>query len=244
MREIIEEYREKHSGLGLERFHFSGEGPVYQQLREFAQTPSLFSSKRLAVITGELAAAGDLGGFLQSLITKDDLICLISTTELPGADFNFLLKNPVLHQEFKELKGKQLAAFIKTEVKTRNIKLSPRLLNNLAEAHGADTWAIVTELDKWQLSNNQSRVELSSAPPANFQPVDNSFDLIRRLRARELGDRLGSLEILFKMEDPAKIFNLLAYQWGIEKKAMADYDVAVKSGKLDYETALVDLLLT
>jgi len=45
--------------------------------------------------------------------------------------------------------------------------------------------------------------------------------------------------------DPAaKIFNILAAQAGEKIPRMADYDIAVKSGKLDYEEVLLDLAIS
>ena len=55
------------------------------------------------------------------------------------------------------------------------------------------------------------------------------------------------LEKLFiSSEEPAKIFNILA---GLDRlpdeliRRLADYDIAVKSGKLDYEEILLSLVL-
>jgi hypothetical protein len=45
-------------------------------------------------------------------------------------------------------------------------------------------------------------------------------------------------------DPPAKIFNILASQWQEKTPHMAEYDLAVKSGKVDYEDALVDLLIS
>ena len=46
------------------------------------------------------------------------------------------------------------------------------------------------------------------------------------------------------MNDPAaKLFNILGSQWKEKTAQMAELDFAVKSGKLEYEEALVDLIL-
>ena len=59
--------------------------------------------------------------------------------------------------------------------------------------------------------------------------------------------RLVDLEILFgHQEEPVKIFNILATSYlntVFSLQKLADYDAAIKSGKLDYEEALVDLAL-
>ena len=45
-------------------------------------------------------------------------------------------------------------------------------------------------------------------------------------------------------DPPPKIFNILAAQWQEKTPHMAAYDLAIKSGKLDYEEALTDLLIS
>jgi len=58
---------------------------------------------------------------------------------------------------------------------------------------------------------------------------------------------LVALEIILsdRKDDPARVFNSLAYRLGSEGEARlyADYDVAVKSGKLEYEEVLLELAL-
>jgi hypothetical protein len=46
------------------------------------------------------------------------------------------------------------------------------------------------------------------------------------------------------MSDPApKLFNILASQWKEKISQFARYDLAIKSGKLDYEEALLDAVI-
>jgi hypothetical protein len=64
------------------------------------------------------------------------------------------------------------------------------------------------------------------------------------LRGKEVSGRLRALETLLAQSDPAaKIFNILASQWKEKTLQIADYDFAVKSGKLEYEEAVLDLVL-
>ena len=44
-------------------------------------------------------------------------------------------------------------------------------------------------------------------------------------------------------DPPPKIFNILASQWREKTHEMAEYDFAVKSGKLEYDDALLALVL-
>ncbi|KKU34661.1 MAG: hypothetical protein UX49_C0038G0001, partial [Candidatus Wolfebacteria bacterium GW2011_GWC2_46_275] len=66
-------------------------------------------------------------------------------------------------------------------------------------------------------------------------------------RQGPVASKLTPLERLFiNQEEPAKIFNIFAKNQFIDLatvRMLADYDIAIKSGKLDYETAFVDLCL-
>ena len=63
-------------------------------------------------------------------------------------------------------------------------------------------------------------------------------------RSPDVRNRLFALETLIAIGDPpAKIFNILASQWREKTNEMAEYDFAVKSGKLEYDDALLALLL-
>jgi hypothetical protein len=65
------------------------------------------------------------------------------------------------------------------------------------------------------------------------------------LKSYDLKNRLYAFESMLALGDPAaKIFNILASQWQEKIPHMAEYDLAVKSGKVDYEEALVDLLIS
>ena len=62
-----------------------------------------------------------------------------------------------------------------------------------------------------------------------------------------IGERLIALEKLIgeRGDDPARIFNGLAYQLKNAEEAQmyADYDIAVKAGKLEYEEVLLAIAL-
>ena len=77
-------------------------------------------------------------------------------------------------------------------------------------------------------------------------PIDVFRTLGQITDTHDIGKKLLLLENLFERSgDSAMIFNFLttfARSRG-EKKMMADYDVAIKRGKLEYEEVLVDFIL-
>ena len=70
------------------------------------------------------------------------------------------------------------------------------------------------------------------------------WPLLMGVRSPDLRNRLAALERLIASGDPpAKIFNILASQWREKTHQMAEYDFAVKSGKLEYDDVLLALVL-
>ena len=72
----------------------------------------------------------------------------------------------------------------------------------------------------------------------------NYWGLLNGVKGYDVRSRLSALETLLAMNDPAaKLFNILASQWKEKIPQFAKYDAAIKSGKLEYEEALVDLVI-
>ena len=75
--------------------------------------------------------------------------------------------------------------------------------------------------------------------------VPEFFPLVQMLKSGETRSRLKALWYLLETSEPAVVFNMLAsLTSGSGKIKMADYDAAIKSGKLDYEEVLLDAILT
>jgi len=237
LKEIINKYLNKHSALTIENFDFSNqisEEAVEERLKDFISSQFLFDQSKLGIIANP-SISKNLAEILKSILTRDSIHLILESDEFLGKDFDFLLKPPVLSQSFQELSPAQMSLFIKKEAGERNLDLSPKIINYLIQAYGSDTWAIVNELDKLALGGELDYTEV----------VPDFFVLLNRLRSREVaGKKIAALTWLLENEEPAAIFNILANQVNPDFKIkMADYDVAIKSGKLGYEEALIDLLI-
>ncbi|MDP3901704.1 MAG: hypothetical protein Q8Q37_01865 [bacterium] len=232
-KEIVAKYREKHLALGIEKFDFD-EDKELDRLSDFIKSQSLFDKFKLAVTN--IGNIGDLptkplAELLKGLLETRNIIILLSCAKALPKEFKFLLKDSVISQNFEELKGSQLTALIKKEAAKRNLDLSTDDINELATINKGETWGIVNDLEKLALGGN---LESGLASP-------NFFVLINRIRQ---GD-LAALTWLMETDDPAKVFNILSsfMKSSVELKKIADYDVAIKSGKLGYEEALLKLVI-
>lgn len=221
LNEILGKYKEKHSALSVARFDFTGKEEL-SKFKDFATAQSLFDTYKFGILYGaEEAEAKELNPILESILdSKTIIIALVAEKNLHN--LTALGKKDVINQNFENLEGSALDVFVRAEAGKRGLKFSGEI--------PGDSWTIVTELDK---------MALGGSPEAVFGGY-NFFNLMRQAMR---GD-LSALTVLLEKEEPAMVFNVMASQSsGPAKIKMADYDVAIKSGKLDYPEALLDLAL-
>lgn len=258
-KEIIAEFEKKYSNLGVGLFDLSLPETA-DSLGEFLRSQSIFESKKLAIVENlfpvrKSAGDGDHGEdptedakgknkgasilFKKYLDSKSATI-LIAESKKPTKEFSFLLKAPVLFQEFEALMGSAWESFIKTEAKKQGVDLSLSSVRFLAAVFQGDSWALATELQR--LSSYQRTIDITDLNELDIAP--NYWALMNGVKSFDIRARLGALERLLGTSDHApKLFNILASQWREKTAQMATYDRAIKSGKLEYEEALVELVL-
>lgn len=252
LNEIVEEYRQRSADIRRFDFGEPENEEEFLRLKEFVSNYSIFDNKKLAVIENifSFEKTKHTVEILKDNIDNKDVVLLISEAKKPAKDFNFLLKEPILSQEFKILEQAQFEFFIRKEAEKRNLNLSNRAISFLAEVFKGDSWGVINELGKLSLLNEKN-LEINKLQEIidYFQPlVQQKFffavnGILSNLSARQ---KLINLEILFSyQEEPAKIFNFLAsLAKNIDTiRRLADYDAAIKSGKMDYEEALVEFTL-
>jgi len=247
---IIASYREKHGNLNIERFDPEENVDWLSEFSDFIRNRSIFATPKMAVLdnfdfkTARASDLKDLKRILSASLEEKDPVIMLSSLSSPPTAFGFLLKKPTESEKFGILDKEKLAVFIKKEALERGLEISGRDLKLVAEAFKTDTWAIATELDKLALFyENQP----------DSKRKKSYYELIGALKsASDPKSRLIALEFLLDdlNEEPARIFNSLPYgnffflSRGEWYKKLADYDAAVKSGKLDYAEVLVDLALS
>ncbi len=208
----------------------------------------------------------ELKAFFKAQIPLQDSVLIISEENKPPTGFDFLINEKALStelkfQEFKRLEYDQLKYFIKKEAGKYELNLSCQAINLLAESFNSDSWGLVNEIKKLSLIRadiididkikevsdyvrplvDGKNIFYSIISIINSQPFSlNGQDY------RALIGKIKNLEILFlQQEESAKIFNILASQAQSLKLAqkIADYDSLIKFGRLNYEEALLDLII-
>ena len=243
LNEIVETFRKKQSNLSRERFDLNSDDE-FLKFQIFVSNRSIFDPVRLAILDNFLTTpqAKELKEILKANHKNEDLIIILNSSNKPTG-FTTLLKPPTKVQDFPALKGLATSGFIKETAKSLGIALDASTVRTLTQTFGSDTWGIITELERITLSASEAKSIFSV-----HKPADNFFQLINTIKyGRSLKDRLVALEIILsdRKDEPAKVFNMLAYRLRSEEEAnlLADYDVAIKSGKLEYEEVLLDYAL-
>jgi DNA polymerase III delta subunit len=263
-RDLIAEFRRKRSDLALGVFDFETKEGVDDFLG-FARSGSLFEPMKLAVLDNAFemasdgkagAAAGKLAKLLEPFVADKAINILLAERDKPVKALGFLLEKPVISQKFENLEGAEWLAFAAAEAKKLGVRLAPAATQFLATVFAGNSWALATELQKlsgWQPSGaggvGASRaIDKKDLEAFDLEAAPDYWMLLNGLKSFDARVQLSTLERLFAMNDaPAKIFNILASQWkDLSKNSaaqMAEFDFAVKSGKLEYEEALVDLVI-
>lgn len=242
-REIIAEFIKKHSHLGLGAFDLGTESAA-GALTEFAHGQSIFKNAKLAVLENAFETESDrLAKLLKPFVNDKSTTILVAERDKPVKALAFLVEKPSLSQKFEALAGSEWAAFIGSEAKRIGVALAPSAAQFLGAVYEGNAWALVTELQK--LAALRPSIEKKDLDAMDLEAAPNYWALLNGMKSYDARARLYALEKLFAMNDPAaKLFNILAAQAGEKIPRMAEYDLAVKSGRLDYEEVLLDLAIS
>ncbi|HUY69464.1 MAG TPA: hypothetical protein VMU70_00330 [Candidatus Tyrphobacter sp.] len=231
---------EEKNRLKAESFDLSREKEL-DGFRNFIQSRSLFEPAKLALVenTFSIKLDKELKKILLELSEAKTPVVILSEESTPAAAYKWLLDSPVKSQAFPLLSGAELNAFVKKESAERNLALSPSAISTLIETYGSDSWGLTRELDKMALGGRLS----------NLYSRGNYFELIGALKyGREIRKRLAALEFILsaRKDDAARVFNSLAYGMSGKKDflgQLSGLDLEVKSGRLEYEEALLKAVL-
>jgi DNA polymerase III delta subunit len=242
---IIAEFSKKRSEIGLGVFDLQ-EKTGLENLGEFLKTQSIFETAKLAMLENAFELdAPKLAKLLKSFVEEKNITILIAEKDKPVKALAFLLEKPVLAQKFEQLAGAEWTAFIRAEAKKNDVALTPAAAQFLGTVYDGNTWGLITEIEKLGGFKNGGMIDKKDLDTFDFEVAPNYWGLINGLKNYEIKNRLFAFETMLAANDPpAKIFNILASQWQEKTPHMAEYDLAVKSGKVDYEEALVDLLIS
>lgn len=235
---VVEEFRKKHPGGSAQVF--GGEEGSYVKLLDFLRQNSLFEEKKLGVVQ-ELELYPELPKFWKEIAKNENTTLIIESRKIPPKS-SPLAKTEVAREEFPILSGKEWKSFVTKLAKGEKVRLSPDALNFISEIYKGDSWGAATELQKLTAVSGEISPKNLAAFGLGASP--EYWPTLNGLKSWNQKERLRALTSLNAENEPAaKTFNILAASWMEKTPQFAEYDVAVKSGKLEYEEALLDAAL-
>lgn len=244
-----EKYREKADFMEVD---LEENIDMWQGILDFMFQPSMFVASKVAVVKN--ATLIDKKEWIEKIkkVTQveNTFLILSEETKKPKKAFSFLLDKPVNFQFFEELSGSTLLVFIKKECEKRKISLEKETLSLLVsyvKTIKNRSSFVVNELEKISLARLSQPVRINDLTNiTNWTIREEMYITTRRLlQTRDQKSRLIVLnQLLAGNEDPSYIFNMIAFQTKEGPATrLADIDTDVKSGKLDYESALLKFCL-
>ncbi len=249
LNELIAQFIEKRTHLALEVVHGEEDGAL-ERAEAFWGTSSLFQDAKLLVIKQTLDTADNarFKKFLKKVSsssvsdTEATLVLSLDTKQITK-EFSFLKEKPNRTQEFSYLLGSKFTTFVQGEATLRNTTIEKDALEYLAGAFAGDSWGAIQELEKLALLKPMP-ISLAVLKNCGVQVEGDFFSYISGWFRKPVPGRLLNLEkLLASKNDPAKVFNVLAYQDSNMLRRFADYDVEIKSGRLEYDEALLELAI-
>ncbi len=236
VREIIAKYSKKYPDGVVQVVDFLNEKAL-EQLTSFIGVNSLFAKNTLIIVRSPEEGDKKLAKVLKEFHESERVIVFVISDKKLPKDFAFLYADGIgpAKAEFKGLEGMNLLKFLKADAAEKNLSVSDEQLRVIGEVYDGDTWGAVTEIER--VASGGAVAEKKTA-----------FDFIGLIRSIVGGGRLEAklkaLFVLCKYDEPAKVFNMVAaFASGRDKVRMADYDIAIKAGKFEYEEALLEYVL-
>lgn len=193
-------------------------------LSEILSSPFL-AEKRLIVVENILSISDKefLGGLIERIedkkIPESNIVIFWQSEKLSkvkeAKELEAILKKEKYVQEFVALEGSSLSAWITSEVKKRNGKISNPAISYLTQNTVGDIWFLSSLLDQLTAYAAGKEIELSQVNLFLDEKVDdNAFNMVEAVVS---GNKKQAYKLLQEQrrigEDNFKIFGLIVWQF-------------------------------
>ena len=242
---LIQGSLQKYPGLGVGEFYFGSGDKPFGEAIDFLHGQSLFSPVRLAVLENALLTepTKDFLIDLRAIASTKNANVLLIEDKKPVAKIMTALGSELKHTEFPALSGAAWSKFVRSEADARGVSLTPEALSFLASLHEGDSWWLTTELERLA-GLPEVIISLDSLASLHSEVAPDFRFAMGALSGPVRSNRLVALEKLLVREPAGKIFNVLSGWAKTKTPLFAAYDLQVKSGRLEYEEALVDFVIS
>ncbi len=222
MKEIIAEYKKKHSsGLNLK---FLGEKESLQNACDYDKQFSMFGEKRLLVAWNIFFTEKNRDDFLKEkkrFISSENIFLFYEEKDFKKSD-QFLKtiekekeKEPknVIIQKFSPLSGKSLFLWIKKEFEKEGVNIEEKAVNLLQKIGGEDLWKIKNEIEKISLYKKDISIE-DVTFMSKIGVETNIFKTVDAIGEKEREKALFLFyDHLQKGDNPLYLFSMIVYQF-------------------------------
>jgi DNA polymerase III delta subunit len=241
-RVLIDQFTGKYGAMGLQRFDATDEDDL-RGFRGALNVASLFSPRRMLTLANALEAPNALLKEVIARAAESKTFHVLLND--PGKTITkaqaFLAKPPVTVEAFPYLEGAAWKKFVDKTAEQEGIVLPKELAARLADTYEADTWGLVTEVQTLALYVKPAN-DLHTAAPLEL--TGNFWEQMGALRNPVRAKRLAQLERMLAIGEPEpKLFAMLSYQSKTMLPEAAALDRKIKIGKLDYDDALLALVI-
>jgi len=235
-KDIINQYRQKNSEIGIKYFNF--EVDSFIELKDFILTGSLFSVKKMAILKNVSLIEKEVFPIFEKVLKDENIYLLVLENSL-GKNFKKFLKKPALIENFPYLTGSNWLNFVKKLVVYFKLEMDSDIIRLLSLIYQNNTYALATELEKLSFLKRK----ITKKDLLTQEPEKEFFEKVKSLQSFNLTERLRAY-LNLSTEPAGKIFNILSVLKPQKKiDAFATADWLVKSGKLDYEEAILKIIL-
>ena len=223
LNQIIDKYRAKHkSGLNFLIIDFDDAEP--SALKEIIKNKPMFAEKKLVVVKNffnlkTIGQAEIVEYFKKSNLEKDrEIIIVIYEKGAPdkrNQAFKFLTSKGVLSEEFENLEGGRLEAWIKKEIETRGGRIERGAAQELAGCLGGDLWRVNNEIEKLMAFKNGAEVKKEDIVVLVNAKI--GADIFQTIDALARRDKKNALRLLHRHlkngENEIYLLTMFVYQF-------------------------------
>lgn len=160
LKNIVDEFKKKTGSATPAVFRFDAEENDLDVLLNEARSRSFFATKRLFVIERLFNAKKNAPEAVESFLegwqkSKDDTF-IFWDAAIPDSSllFSLVKKRAEKTQEFFNLSGARLRAWLDRELRQRGITLSPEVRRALVAGSQGDLWKLAGEIDKCEVGGS------------------------------------------------------------------------------------------
>ena len=196
------------------------EAEIFEQIRQSANTTSMFSEKKLIIVENILFAPtetqNEILNFLKDKnLQKDNETTIVFWSEETEGKNELVdfLKGLARCQKFDLLKGVKLKEWIKNYVSESNGNIDNQAIEKLIENVGSDLWRMSNEINK--LLSYDKKIGIADVELLIKPEIDlNVFEIIDAIGLKNKNRALKLMNDYFeKGEDEIRLLGMFVYQF-------------------------------